>query len=140
MAEVEIPPQPLPDEDTEGFWRATAEGRLEICRCRDCHRWLQPPLELCPSCWGETTFEPVSGRGELYSYIVVHQPAIPGYREDLPYTVGLVELEEQAGLRLPARIVGIDPGDSEVGLAVEAEIVDLPGGDFRVAVFRPRTR
>ena len=137
MTAVEVPPQPVPDEDSAQFWRALDDGRLMVSRCQDCRRWLQPPLERCPSCWGRTEYEQVAGTGEIYSFIVVHQPAIPGYRDQLPYTVGIVELDEQAGLRLPGRVIGIDPGDVKVGLRVAAEVQDLPGGDFKIAVFRP---
>jgi uncharacterized OB-fold protein len=133
----EVPPQPLPDEDSLGFWQATAEGRLEICRCQGCRLWLQPPLERCPHCWSETAFEPVSGEGEVHSFIVVHQPAIPGYRDQLPYVVALVTLAEQAGLRLPGRLVGIPPTQAKIGQQVQAEIEPLSGGDYHVAVFRP---
>lgn len=135
--ELDTPPQPEPDLDSEGFWRATAEGRLALCRCRSCGLWLQPPLERCRRCAGETAFEAVAGRGRLHSFIVVRHPAVPGYLEQLPYVVGLVELEEQDGLRLPARVVGFEPDEVRVGQPVEAEIVPLAGGDHRVAVFRP---
>ena len=134
--DLSIPPQPAPDIDTQGFWEATAAGRLAICRCRACGLWLQPPLERCRRCAGETSFEEVSGMGELYSFIVVHHPAVPGYLDELPYVIGLIELAEQSGLRLPARVVGADPGDLRVGQAMEAEVVDLTGGDYRVAAFR----
>jgi uncharacterized OB-fold protein len=134
---VEAPPQPVPSEDTLGFWEALENGRVEVCRCQNCHHWLQPPLERCPQCWGETAYETVTGTGVVHAFIVVYQPAIPGYRDQLPYTVALVELDEQPGLRLPARIVGIDPTEVAVGLKVEAEINDLPGGTYKVAVFRP---
>lgn len=133
----EIPPQPVPDEESSAFWRATAGGRLEVCRCRQCGRWLQPPLERCPGCWGETGFEPVAGTATVHSFIVVHQPAIPGYRDKLPYTVALLELDEQPGLRLPGRLVGVEPEDVAVGQRVAAELEQLPGGEFTVAVFRP---
>lgn len=131
----ETPPQPVPDEDSLGFWHALDDGRLEVCRCQGCRRWLQPPLERCPSCWGETAFEPVAGTGAVHSFIVVYQPAIPGYRDQLPYAVGLVELDEQVGLRLPGRIVGVDPTSVAVGQRVTAVVEDLPGGSFKVAVF-----
>ena len=133
----EIPPQPLPDEDSAGFWTATAEGHLAICRCQGCRRWLHPPLECCPHCWDRTAYERVSGRGKLFSYIVVHQPAVPGYRDQVPYPVGLVELEEQLGLRLPGRLVGFASQPPEIGCALQAELEPLPGGDYHVAVFRP---
>lgn len=135
--ELDTPPQPAPDADSEGFWQATAEGRLALCRCRSCRLWLQPPLERCRRCAGETTFEPVTGRGRLHSFIVVRHPSVPGYLDQLPYVVGLVELEEQDGLRLPGRVVGVEPDEVGVGQSVEAELVPLPGGDRRVAVFRP---
>jgi len=130
------PPQPVPDADTEGFWKATGTGELCLCRCTDCRQWHQPPLERCPTCGEATRFEAVSGRGRIKSFIVVRHPAVPGYLEDLPYVVAIVDLEEQAGLRLPGRLLDADPEGLEVGLPVRAEIVDLPGGDFRVAAFR----
>lgn len=132
-----LPPQPKPDLDTDGFWRSLADGRLAVCRCQSCGLWLHPPLERCRRCGGPTAFEPASGRGSVYSYIVVHHPAVPGFTEQLPYVVGLVELDEQPGLRLPVRLVGVHPDQASVGSRVEAEIVDHPGGTYRVAVFRP---
>jgi uncharacterized OB-fold protein len=134
---IELPPQPLPDEDTVGFWQAIDDGQLALCRCQGCRRWLHPPLEHCPTCWAETAYEGVAGTGEVFSFIVVRQPAIPGYRAQLPYIVALVELDEQHGLRLPGRLVGVAPEDAKVGQRVAAEVEDLPGGPFKVAVFRP---
>jgi uncharacterized protein len=132
-----VPPQPAPDADTQGFWDATANGELAICRCRSCRLWLQPPLERCRACAGETAFERVSGAGEVYTFIVVRQPSVPGYLDDLPYVVAVVELDEQTGLRLPGRLEGVEPGEVRVGMRVRAELVPLAGGDFTVPVFRP---
>jgi len=135
-APVETPPQPAPDEDSTGFWAALEGGHLDLCRCQDCRRWLQPPVERCPRCWGKTAYESVSGTGQVFSFIVVHQPAIPGYRDQLPYVVALVELDEQPGLRLPGRLFGIAPDAVEIGQRVSAEIQPLPGGSFKMLVFR----
>jgi uncharacterized OB-fold protein len=134
--DVSLPPQPHPDLDSDGFWAATSKGRLDVCRCRACEHWHQPPLERCRECGGETHFVPVSGAGTLRSFIVVRHPAVPGFLEDLPYVVGLVDLDEQAGLRLPGRLLDVTPEALRGGERVTAEIVPLPGGDFRVAAFR----
>jgi uncharacterized OB-fold protein len=134
---LSLPPQPVPDAVTAPFWAALAEGRLAMCRCEQCELWLQPPLERCRRCAGPTRFVDVAGTGTVYSFIVQHRATVPGYLDDLPYVVALVELDEQAGLRLPARIVGVDPAAVRCGLRVRAEFADLPGGDFTVAVFRP---
>jgi uncharacterized OB-fold protein len=132
-----LPPQPLPDTDSRGFWAATADGRLAMCRCQACGLWLQPPLERCRKCAGETSFEDVAGTGTVYTFIVQRQASVVGYLDKIPYAVALVELDEQRGLRLPGRVVGLDPSEVACGLRVRAELVDLPGGDFRVPVFRP---
>jgi uncharacterized protein len=132
-----IPPQPVPDFDSEKFWESTAEGRLALCRCQACGCWLQPPLERCRRCAGETAFEEVSGQGSVYSFIVVRQPSVPGYLEDLPYVVAVVELPEQKNLRLPARLVDVEPEAVRVGIPVQVAFQPLPGGPFVVPVFRP---
>lgn len=134
-APVSEPPQPLPDLDTEGFWQATARGELALCRCHDCQLWVQPPHERCPSCAGATSFQPVSGIGRVFSYIVVRHPAVSGFEHELPMVVAIVELEEQVGLRLSARILG-PLEEVEIGSRVVAELVAVPGGDFRAPVFR----
>ena len=131
-----IPPQPVPDADTLGFWQATRRGELELCRCDACGRFLQPPLERCRHCGGATSFAAVSGRGTIHSFIVARHPAVPGYLEDLPYVVGLVELDEQPGLRLVGRIIASGTRSVTIGDRVRAEIVPLAGGEFQVPVFR----
>jgi uncharacterized OB-fold protein len=132
---TDYPPQPRPDEDTLGFWEATATGKLAICRCQECGVWLHPPLERCRSCAGATAFQPVAGLGEVHSFIVVRQPSVAGYLDAVPYVVALVELDEQAGLRLPARLVDVDPEHVAIGMRVRARIEDLAGGSYRIPVF-----
>lgn len=133
---AQLPPQPRPDPDSEGFWSATASGRIELCRCRDCGLWHHPPLERCRACAAETRFDPIAGTGSLRSFIVVRHAAVPGYLDAVPYIVGMVELDEQPGLRLVGRLLDVDPQDVEVGARVRAELVDLPPGDFVVIAFR----
>lgn len=135
--DLRLPPQPRPDIDSDPFWQAAAEGRLALCRCTECRLWHQPPLEACRNCGAATRFEDTRGRGSVFSFIVVRHPAVPGFLEDLPYTVGLVELDEQPGLRLPARLIKVAPQDVHVGIRVRAAIEALPGGDYSVAVFEP---
>jgi uncharacterized OB-fold protein len=137
--DVSAPPQPVPDADTQGFWEATAAGELAICRCKECRLWMQPPLEQCRLCGEATQFETVSGDGTICSFTVIHHPAVPGYLEDLPYVVAMVELVEQEGLLLPTRLLDGKPGETRIGQQVKLEITELPGGDYRVPTFRTVT-
>ena len=77
------------------------------------------------------TFE-ASGRGILYSFVVVHHPQVEPF--DYPLPVGLVELEE--GTRVVANLGGILPGALRVGLPLVATFVDYDAG-LSLPVFVP---
>lgn len=117
-----LPPIPVPDVESQGFWDALADDRLDLCRCTECRTWMQPPLEHCRRCGAETTFEPASGNGTVYSFIVVRHPAVPGHIP--PYVVAMVELDEQPGLRLTG-ILDLDPDAVEIGMAVTADVREI---------------
>jgi uncharacterized protein len=132
---LHTPPQPLPDADSAGFWEATAKGQLALCRCDACGLWMQPPLERCRKCNATTSYQPISGHGEVHSFIVQHRPVTVGYLDNVPYVVAIIEFDEQKGLRLPGRIIDVPPGEVTVGMPVKARLDNLPGGDFVVPVF-----
>ena len=133
-----LPPQPVPDADTQGFWEATASGTLAMCHCTDptCGLWMMPPLDACRKCAAPTRFDEVSGAGSIYTFIIQRQAAVSGYLDNLPYVVGIIELDEQRGLRLPGRILDIAPEDVVCDMRVQATLESLPGGDYVVPVFR----
>jgi hypothetical protein len=118
------PPRVLPttDELSAFFWTAGADGELRVLRCDACTYVIHPPVRYCPACGSrETGPAGVSGRGTLYSFTVNHQPW-DGVGD--VYVIGLVELEEQADVRLVSNIVGIDPEDVRIGMPLEAVFED----------------
>jgi hypothetical protein len=134
---MNTPIQPQCTPDTERFWEATAAGELALCWCASCQTYLHPPLEACHLCNTPTEFRPVSGRGHLHSYIVVHRAVIPGYQDRPGHLIGLVELDEQDGLRLATQLLNVEADTVRIGMPMQARIVDLPGGEFRVPMFCP---
>lgn len=132
--DINTPPQPAPDVDTQGYWEASQQGEFALCGCTNeaCGYWSHPPLERCRVCGSATAFEPVSGKGTIFSFIVAHQPAVPGYLNDLPYHVALVELDEQPGLRVVAKVPTSVRDLIEIGQRVRLELVELPGGSYRI--------
>lgn len=127
-----LPPMPLVDPDSAPFWEALKAGRLEIARCRDTGKRFHPPLERSPFTGGEIDFEEVSGRGQIFSFIVVRQQTVPGHQT--PYVVAVVELQEQKGLRLTG-IVRAEPDDVRIGAAVLVETASLGETGFVVPEF-----
>jgi len=134
MAEIRLP-LPALEPETERFWRACREGRLEIVRCRDCGWWVHPPRPVCPRCHArDVGWEEVSGRGTIVSFTVNHQPWFPGM--DVPYVIALVELAEQEGLRLTTNLVGSAPADVRIGMAVRVTFRPV-SDDVALPLFEP---
>jgi uncharacterized protein len=131
---IEIPPQPLSDVDSMGFWEATSRGELAICRCRRCRSWMHPPLERCRRCGGDTAFEAIDGRGTIHSFIVMHRASVPGLGAP-PHVIVLVDFDDAPGVRLTGMLRGGAPSDVEIGAAVQARVVDVPGGPYRAPEF-----
>jgi len=116
---------PALDDDNEFFWTSGADGRLRFMRCQVCGYYLHPPSPWCPECSGtEVAPEPVSGRGRVHSFTVNHQSWDGGSE---PYAIVLVELEEQAGLRLTSNLVGGDLGVIEIGRKVRVVFEERDG-------------
>jgi hypothetical protein len=92
MAEVPLP-YPQPDRDTAPFWEGQNRHELRFQRCSRCQAICYPVGPLCPECRSfEFEWTTSSGRGTIYSYIVVRHQTHPAFR--VPYTVVLVEMEE----------------------------------------------
>ena len=85
--------------------------------CPHCEAKIFPPRDVCPECGGEAkelyTF---SGRGEVYSYTTVYD-APAGFKENAPYTVAMIKLEE--GPMVTAQMTDLGEESVEVGTPVE---------------------
>jgi uncharacterized protein len=109
-------PRPLPrvEGDAAPYWRALAQGRIELPRCRACGRWVFYPRRFCPACHSnDVAWEALEGRGTVYTFTVVRKPTHPFFVDRAPYVYGLVELA--AGVRLPTTIVDCNPEELRIG-------------------------
>lgn len=117
---VAKPTRPLPgiSDDTRFFWEGCAKGQLLIQRCTACATLRHPPAPVCIAChsfdWDTVQ---ASGRGTLYSFVVMHYPVVPPFEH--PNPIGLVELEE--GTRLIAGLVGVDTAKLRIGQSLQVE-------------------
>ncbi len=130
-------PMPRPESRalTAPFWEATRRHELVIQRCGSCSSWIFHPREQCPECFSrELAWTPVSGRGRVYAFTVVHQPAHPGFRGETPYTYAVIQLEE--GVRMASNVVGCAPAEVTVDMTVEAVFDDV-SPEWTLVKFRP---
>lgn len=126
-------PRPAITEDNAFFFRGLQEGKLLIQRCTGCGTLRHPPMPACGTC-RSFHWEPVeaSGRGEVFSFVVVHYPQVPAFEYPLP--IALVALEE--GTRLVADLHEVAIEDIHVGMPVVADLVRLDP-ELTLPFFRP---
>jgi uncharacterized protein len=136
---VTAPAFPLPDTDwapTAPFWAAAAEHRLSLPQCDSCGRLVWYPSDACRRCGsdGGRTWVDLSGRGTLFSWVVVHQQFLPQY--DPPYVTALVAVDEDPTVRLATRLVDVDPVDPGLTIDQPVDVVfgplTFPGVDGEV--------
>jgi hypothetical protein len=126
----------LEDQDGAPFWAATARGELSVQACGDCDRLRFPPRPMCPHCQSVATeWRAVSGRGAIWSFVVVHPPLLPAYAALAPYPVVVVALAEDASLRMVGNVVAgagapinsVPPQTLEIGQAVQVVFAAVGG-------------
>jgi len=116
------------------FWQGGADGRLMIDRCMSCRHYFHPPAPVCPRCASRSVeAEPVSGRGQVFSFTINRQAWDAETKE--PYVVAIIELAEQPGLRFVSNVIGCAPEDVFIGMPVAVQF--LQQEDVWVPLFAP---
>jgi len=113
---------PAIDEFNRYFWTSGADGRLRLLRCGDCSAWLHPPGPVCPRCQSQNLAPQVlSGHATVEAVTVNHQAWTPDMQ--VPYAIARVTLDEDPGVRLTTRIVGVPAEAVAIGLRVKVRFV-----------------
>lgn len=125
---------PEPTWESEPFWTSGKQGVLAIHRCLDCRRWFHPPAPACWHCRSRNVGpEPSVGTGVVAAFSVnVHQwlPKFPP-----PYVVAIVELDDEAGVRVTSNIFGCEPEEVYIQMPVVVDFEDWE--ELSIPVFRP---
>lgn len=130
-------PLPLPDDATAPYWEAARRRELVVQTCADCEAPRFPPRPMCPHCRSlQCAWRPLSGRGTVYSFVVVHPPVLPAFAERVPLLIALVELAEDPGLRVVGNLLDVAPAELEIGLPVEVTFEDA-APDVTLPQWRP---
>jgi uncharacterized OB-fold protein len=106
-----------------GLFTEGESPRLLGSRCPACGAQSFPRTDTCPYCSAEgTEAVELSRRGRLWAWTAV-TTAPPGYRGDVPYGLGVVELPD--GVRVVTRLTEADPARLVAGQDVEMVLVPL---------------
>lgn len=112
------------------FYERLREGRLSTTRCPSDGQLHWPPRTACPQCHREELeWVDLPEGGRLYAFSAVLAGAPLGMEGDVPFAVGLVDLDG-VPLRLFGRVEGRSWNTLRIGERVRVESYDV--GDGRV--------
>jgi uncharacterized OB-fold protein len=86
------------DHENRDFFRYCAQGTFHLQQGASSGLLRYPPTTACP--WTgarESKWVPVEGKGQVHSYVEVHHPIQPAFRDKVPYMVILADLDTQKG-------------------------------------------
>ena len=129
-------PLPQPDNVSAPYWAGAAAGKVMYQECPACGHRQFYPRAMCTACAAEPEWREASGRGNVHTFTVIRQNWANPFREELPYVVGMVELEE--GVRMMTNITDCPVEDVHIGMAVEAYTVKVDD-EVGIPFWRPVT-
>ena len=132
-----IPPPPLAgDSFSDGYFRGLAQRELRIQCCADCASLQHPPRPICRRCTSlSLTFRRLSGRGVLIDASDVFETHDPFADIELTFRRAVIQLDEQEGLQLLAKLVVAERSRVHIGAAVAADYLPCSSGEWAL-VFR----
>jgi hypothetical protein len=136
---------PLPDptwEPTAEFWAGAARHELRVPHCDRCGRACWYPEDRCRFCTGTAfSWKTMSGRGTVFSWVVVTHAFLPQFADLVPFVPALVALDEDPAVRIATRLVDVDPDDVDFDLPVLATFrpISFTGvdGEVTAPLFAP---
>lgn len=129
-------PIPAVTPELQPFFEAAQRDELVVQRCKKCGTHRFPPREICSACLSrDADWVRVSGAGEVYSFNIMHQVYHPGFADEVPYAVVVVQLKE--GAKITSNLVGVKPHDIRIGMPVQVVFEKL-SDEVTLPKFTPR--
>ncbi|WP_242123960.1 OB-fold domain-containing protein [Sphingobium sp. Sx8-8] len=117
------------------YFEAGAEGVIKLQSCNSCGNIWFPAAEHCPRCLEQDyEWKPMSGRATLWSWVVMHQVYFKSFKDDVPYVVAFVQLEE--GPFMMSTVTGVDREALKRDMPLRATFVPAKEGSW-LPVFEP---
>jgi uncharacterized OB-fold protein len=119
-----VKPLPIITDDNRPYWEYCKKHEFRMQKCDNCGYIRFPPGILCPRCHSmEAAWVKMSGKGEIYSFVIYRVAYHPSYANDIPYVVAVIRLDE--GPRLESNITGVKVEDIRIDMPVEVYFDDI---------------
>ena len=111
-------PEPIIDNDSAIYWQSAKNNKLMIQRVKNSNEYFLYSRQLTKNINdNDTEWIEVIGKGKIYSYTEVSAPAGPAFKEETPYIVASIELDE--GARIISNIIKTDIKNITIGKRVK---------------------
>jgi uncharacterized OB-fold protein len=106
MAEGRVPQKSIPKINPVDapFWRAAANGKFLLQKCKSCGKVQFFPRVACVDCFGEPDWIEAKGTGKIHSFTLVRVPRNPAFKDEAPIYYINVILDE--GVIIESRLLG----------------------------------
>ncbi len=112
-------------QDTE-FWEGVNRHELLLFHCEKCGAYYWPAT-TCQDCGLDNMhWVPSTGHGTLHTFTIYYRALNPAWKDDVPYNVGVVELDE--GPFMFTNVVGIPNEDLKVGMRLQVTFNEVRPG------------
>ena len=115
-------PIPLKTQDNQPYWDAADRHELMLQKCQTCHAYNHPPGPACAKC-GSTELNWESQgchiTGTIYSYVVSYRPFLPGFQDDLPTIIAVVQLDHLQAVKIIGNVLDCPPEVIKIGMPVK---------------------
>ena len=130
-----LKPLPIIDDDNQYYWEYCKKHELRMQKCHNCGLIRFPPSILCPQCHTmDADWVKLSGRGEIYSFVIYRMPYHASYVDDIPYVVAIIKLAE--GPRMESNITDCEVEDIRIDMPVEVYFHDVTS-EISLPKFKP---
>jgi len=136
MADATRPLPRLNDLDTLPFWQATKNNTFTYQQCNNCQTVIWYPRRHCTGCVdGDLSWHKAKGTGTVYSFSVVRQSYHPFFRQQVPYAVAWIDLDE--GPRVLSNIIGVADATEEIQIGDKVKLVWEEHEEVNIPLFTP---
>lgn len=115
-------PIPLKTQDNQPYWDAADRHELVLQKCQTCHAYNHPPGPACAKCGStELSWESQGSdiTGTIYSYVVSYRPFLPGFQDDLPTIIVIVQLDHLQEVKIIGNVLECPPEEIKIGMPVK---------------------
>ena len=107
-------PRPTIDPDSKIYWDAANDNKLMVQYSIETKEYFLYSKQLTNAADSKNIeWRQVSGKGKIYSFTIVYAPAGPAFKDDTPYIVASIELDE--GARIISNVLTNDIEKVSIG-------------------------